>query len=97
MLFILGLLMFFKADLKHFLIRHTLHFSREGALVLLLWEKTHVLTVMGSNPSAVYWMDIFSHKFVVKNVLLFVLKRPKINEKRPGKVHYFFAFFSASP
>ena len=24
-------------------------------------EMTHVCEVMGSNPSAVYWMDIFSH------------------------------------
>ena len=35
---------------------------------------------MGLNPGTVYWMDIFSHIFVVKffNVCL---KRPFINEK----------------
>ena len=38
---------------------------------------------MGSNPSTVYWMDIFSHIFVVK-IVLFVGKRPKINEKEAG-------------
>ena len=26
-----------------------------------LWEETHVTKVEGSNPSAVYWMDIISH------------------------------------
>ena len=30
-----------------------------GALVYWLWEETHVLKVVGSNPSPVYWMDIF--------------------------------------
>ena len=28
--------------------------------------------VMGSNPDNVYWMDIFSHIFVVKIVIMFV-------------------------
>ena len=26
----------------------------------------------GSNPGTVYWMDIFSHTFVVKIVMMFV-------------------------
>jgi len=43
--------------------------SRAGALVLLLWEETDVPKVMGLNPSTVYWMDIFSHIFVVKFVM----------------------------
>ena len=30
---------------------------------------THVRKVMGSNPGAVYWMNIFSHLFVVKIVM----------------------------
>ena len=30
-----------------------------GALVWWLWETTHVQVVMGSNPGAVYWMEIF--------------------------------------
>ena len=41
---------------------------------------------MGSNPSTVYWMDIFSHVFVVK-ICNVCLKIPKINEKRPGLAH----------
>ena len=29
-----------------------------GALVLWLWEETHVPKVVGSNPCAGYWMDM---------------------------------------
>ena len=29
-----------------------------GSLVQWLWEKTHVRTGVGSNPGAVYWMDM---------------------------------------
>ena len=50
----------------------------------MLWEETHVLKVVGSNPGTVFWMDIFSHLFVVKIVMMFVWKRPKINEKEAG-------------
>ena len=39
--------------------------------------------VVGSNLGTVYWMDIFSHIFVVKNCNV-CLKRPKINEKEAG-------------
>ena len=42
---------------------------RAGALVLWLWEETHVPKVVSLNPSTVYWMDIFSHLFVVKIVM----------------------------
>ena len=31
---------------------------------------THVLKVMGSNPITVHWMDNFSHKIVVKIVMI---------------------------
>ena len=31
-----------------------------------LGEEIHVMKVVGLNPSTVYWMDIFSHIFVVK-------------------------------
>ena len=31
---------------------------RTGALVKWLWKETHVPKVMGSNPGAVYWMDM---------------------------------------
>ena len=33
------------------------------------WEKTHVPKVVSLNPGNVYWMDIFSHLFVVKIVM----------------------------
>ena len=39
-----------------------------GALVLWLWEEIFVPKVVGSDPSTVYWMDIFSHLFVVRIV-----------------------------
>ena len=29
-----------------------------GALVLWFWEETHVAKVVGSNPGAIYWMDM---------------------------------------
>ena len=32
--------------------------SRAGALVQWLWEETHVPKVVGSNPGAVYWMEM---------------------------------------
>ena len=34
-------------------------------MVLRLWEETRDLNVVGSNPSTVNWMDIFSHIFIV--------------------------------
>ena len=34
-----------------------------------LWDETHVPKVVGSNPSTVYWMDIFPNLFVVKIVM----------------------------
>ena len=47
--------------------------SWAGALVQWLREETHVLKVVGSNPSTKYWMDIFSHIVVVK-IVMFVWK-----------------------
>ena len=41
--------------------------------------------VVGSNPSTVYWMDCFSHIFVVYIEMLF--EKTKINEKEAGMVH----------
>ena len=41
--------------------------------------------VVCSNPSTMYWMDIFSHIFVVKIVMFVCLKRPKIIEKEAGE------------
>ena len=43
-----------------------------GALVQWLWEETRDLKVVGSNPGTVYSMDIFSHIFVVRFVVIFV-------------------------
>ena len=43
--------------------------------------------VVGSNPSPVYWMDIFTY-ICSKNCNV-CLKRPKINEKRLGLAHFF--------
>ena len=40
-----------------------------------LWDETHVPKVVGSNPSTVYWMDIF-HIFCCKNCNV-CLKRRK--------------------
>ena len=39
-----------------------------GALVLLLWEEIFVPKVVVTGASTVYWMDIFSHLFVVRIV-----------------------------
>ena len=42
---------------------------------------------MSLNPSAGYWMDIFSHLFVVRIVCLF--EKTKINEKEAGVGPFF--------
>ena len=36
----------------------TLSCQRVGALVLLLWETTHVQEVVGSNSGAIFWIDM---------------------------------------
>ena len=51
------------------------------------------LVVMGGDsrsegPGAVYWMDMFSHIFVVK-ICNVCFKRPKINENGPFKKRTF--------
>ena len=33
--------------------------------------------VVGSNPGTIYWMDIFSHIFVVKIIMMFFEKNRK--------------------
>ena len=35
------------------------------ALVKWLWEETHVPKVVCLNPSTEYWMDIFSHTYLL--------------------------------
>ena len=46
---------------------------------------THVCKVVGSNPGAVYWMDIFT--LICCHNCNVCLERPKINKKRPGMAH----------
>ena len=51
---------------------------RVGALVQWLWEMTHAREVMGSNPGAVYWMDLtFFHIDLLLKIMLFVRKDQK--------------------
>ena len=52
---------------------------RARALVKWLWEETRVPKVISSNPSTVYWVDIFSHLFIVRIIMFF--EKMKINEK----------------
>ena len=47
-----------------------------------LWEETHVPKVVVSNPGTLYWMDIFSHLFVVQLQCLF--EKTKTYEKEAG-------------
>ena len=42
--------------------------------------------VVGSNPTTVYWMDIFSHTFVVK-IVMFVRKYEN-KQKEAGMDHF---------
>ena len=50
-----------------------------GSPGLLVWEKTHVKGDMGSNPSAVHWMDMTFFTFIYCKNCIACLKRPKIN------------------
>ena len=45
-----------------------------------------VLKVVGLNPRTIYWMDIFSHIFVVK-IVVFVWKDEN-KRKKPGLAHF---------
>ena len=49
---------------------------------LVVWVTTHVQKVVGSNPGAIYWMDIWKFFTLIccKNCIV-CLKRPKINYK----------------
>ena len=42
-----------------------------------IWEENRVLKVMCSNPSTVYWMDIFHIYLCVVRIVMFLLKRQK--------------------
>ena len=69
----------------HFLKYKTkVYVERAEALVYWLWETTHVQSVVGSNPSNVYWMDMTFFTFICCKNSIVCLKRPKIIEKRPG-------------
>ena len=59
---------------------------RVGALVQWLWEETLAPKVVGSNPSTVYWMDIFSHLFVV-TIVMFVWKDE--NKRKDPRIAHF--------
>ena len=50
---------------------------------------------MGSNPSTVYWMDIFPHIFVVK-IVGCLFEKTKINEKEVGDGLFFVKILSPS-
>ena len=49
---------------------------------LVVMGVTNVLKVMGSNPSTVYWMDIF-HVYLLQKMLC-LFDKTKINEKEAG-------------
>ena len=55
-----------------------------GALVQWLWEETHIPKVVGSNPSAGYWMDMTFFTLICCKNCIVCLKRPKINKKEAG-------------
>ena len=44
----------------------------DGSPGLVLMGRVSRPKVVGSNPSTVYWMDIFLHIIVVKIVMMFV-------------------------
>ena len=46
--------------------------------------KSHVSKVVGSNPSTINWMDIFSHLIVVKIVMFFEKTNMNKKEARDG-------------
>ena len=66
--------------MAHFLSKKTLKTNEivGGSTGLVVMLMTHVRKVMGLNPSAEYWKDIFS--LTCKNCIV-CLKRTKINEK----------------
>ena len=55
-----------QCQLLQTIVHHREQLKWVGALVLWLWEETHVLKVANSYPCTVYWMDNVSHLFVVK-------------------------------
>ena len=59
--------------------------NRDGiSLVQWLWEENHVPKVVGSNPGTVNWMDIFSHIFVVKIVMILFEKTENKQKRSRG-------------
>ena len=48
-----------KVDVNYSAFMITNYYTWAGVLVKWLWEETHLLKVVGSNPGTVYWMDIF--------------------------------------
>ena len=48
----------------------------------MVWEETHVQDVVGSNPSAGYWMDIFH--ICCKNCIVFIKTEHQRKRGRDG-------------
>ena len=67
------------------MLQRKVSYGRSPGLVVM--GETHDPKVLGSNPGTINWMDIFSYLFFVK-ICSVCLKRPKINEKRPGLAHF---------
>ena len=55
----------FKEELTHLTITYVGK-QTDMAKVKWLWHETRNLKAVGSNPSAVYWMDILSHCLLEK-------------------------------
>ena len=53
-----------------------------GALVKWFKVETHIQKGIGSNPSARYWMDIFSHYLICCKICFACLKKTKIKQIR---------------
>ena len=46
----------------------------------MVMGETHILKVVGSNPSNIYWMDIFS--LICRKIVLIFLKKTENKRKR---------------
>ena len=50
-------------------------------------ETTHIQEVMGSNPGAVHWKDIF-HIDLLSKLYCLLKKDRKYTKERPGMAHF---------
>ena len=67
--------------LFHYLFSAMIMFCSAGSLVWWQWEDIRVLKVVGSNPSAVHWMGIFSY-ICCKNFNVTLKRR---NKRKRGR------------